>query len=371
MQLDHQTRYGRAGSWSLYETAALGLVQRPAVDEVIETLIEGLRVSTLLTLLRKASTRFLEDADLGVVPAAEVVEKLQKATSDPAVYDLLGHGQEGTTLVDGWPRVLTAENRFRRERGLVGIPYPWPSLNAVTGGLSPGDYVTVLGFQKAGKSDFAVEVGATVARDVGEPVLFITNELSMDDILIRVACRWCQIPHAKFRQGALSDEQRGRLVDAQAQLRHHPRVAFEHTFAHGLAVIGQVRALTERHRAKLVIWDGHQLSAESDEWTDVYALSRRTRSLALEAKIPILITAQLNPKRTVESYKAYHQDCTVAVKIEREGNWMHCSTPDIREMRGTSWSVQVERGLPLVEQPYRQAIDPATTAAVSAGSVLA
>lgn len=351
VQLEHHTAHQKAGTWKLYEAHALGLQQQFAPDDSPETLAEALRVSTLQVFTRRATSRFLEEADIGEVPFQEAYSRLLDGVTAQDVMNLM-EKQEGGTLVGSWDRFLAAEQYHRASHGLLGIPFPWPSLTAQTGGIQPSDYAVYAGFRKARKTDLGVETIVVATQEYGEPTLVITNELSFDQMLYRVACRWAKVPYARFRNGSLSDGQRQHLHAVRKQLEHEEQVAIRHVTATGLGAIGQVLGLIRQHKPALVLWDGHQLSAASDDWKDVYQLSRRTRRLCLEAGVPIIPTVQLDPKKKEASYKAYLQDATVAIRITKEGDWTHCEATEVRDGNYCRWSIRCERGLPLIEQPY-------------------
>lgn len=357
VQVEHYEQYGKPASIEIYnEVHALGVQPVFAPETSLETLVEMLRNSRVMAQLKRSSMRLIETADSGQ-PVGKLWSDLVTGVTDPIVLQLLDKTGQGTTLQAGWGRFLDNLDKFEEHQGIIGTPWPWASPNVATGGLSPGDYVPILGYRKAGKTDVGVEVAVTAAKDCGERVLVITNELSVDDMLNRCCCRWAEIDYGKFRHGGLDAEKKSAVRAAREKVSRYEAFGIEPLTTHGLAAVSQVSALIDRFKPGIVLWDGHQLSAKSDNWEDVYQLSRRTRALALGRDVGMVVTAQLNPKRTEASYKAYHQDATAVIAIEREGSWIHCTMPEVREGYGAKWSMQCRRGLPLIETPYQQGSD--------------
>lgn len=357
LQLEHQSNYAKGGTFDLYLANALAITKRPAPEESVETLCESLRISTLSTKVGGAAQKVIEEISLGSLPVGESLTKLLEALNAEIVSDLANKSGDGKTLVEMWPSFIEQEEIFRETHGLTGVPWPWPALNHATGGIHPGDYTVLMGYRKSRKTHVAVEIAVHTAQECGEPVLIISNELSLDDMRNRICCRWAKIPYRAFRHGQLTEAQREHLKTTQAELHYHPRLVVEHVPLTGTSAIAKVRALIEKYKPSLIFWDGHYLSAQSDDWKDVYFMSRRTRALALEMNVPFLVTVQLNPKKVEASYKAYHQDCTLSIKIEKDGEWAHCTTPEMREEEGVEWSMRCEAGLPFKEESYKKATE--------------
>lgn len=369
MQLNHHGEHGRAATFQLYETHALGIAKRYSPDDDLATLAERVRISTFTLRTRRAVSKYQQAIDQGEVPVAEAFVAMTSALSSSKIADLLGRSGDGGTLLDLVPRFQDRVRRKQASLGITGIPTPWDSLDKATGGLNPGDYISLLGYRKAGKTDAALEVAVHVADECGEPALIISNELSVEDILARVACRKLRIRYELFHEGVLPPLEVERIMDMTADIARSATIAIEHINAFGLASISQVRAHIERYDPAFILWDGHQLSAESNQWEHVYLLSQRTRAMAREVSKPVMITAQLNPKKKEASFKAYHQDATVVVMVDRDGDWMHCHTPEVREGRPVRWSMRVDRGMPLIEEPW-QGGGEADEEAVSVGVAL-
>ena len=337
LQTEHAARHGRPATWELYAAHGLGMQQRFKPDDTLETLVEALRLSTASFRLKDVAARLQRELDLGEVPITEAWARASRGVVGHEIASLLSRDGTGGTLAGAWPAFEARAIQREQADGLIGVSWPWPTLDRATGGINPGDYVAFMGANKAGKSDAAIEVAVSTARDRCLPVLVVCNEMTFDDVIERVACRWAEVPYESYSAGRLGPRGWELLKWSRTATAESATLAVEHVAATGAAAVAQVRAHLERHRPALGVWDGHQLAAGSDEWEEGYALARRTRALALTTKTPILATVQLNPGRTGASYRAYHQDCTLAVKMEREGDWLHCSTPEVRNRRPVRW----------------------------------
>lgn len=363
IQVEQASAHGSPGTWELYAVHALGIKQVFKPADSMQTLVEALKMSTAVTLTKKAVIRFQRDADVGEVPVREAWNRLVEGVTSSDITSLLEAQGIGGTIADNWSRFIDLLEERKQALGVTGIPFPWSSLNTATGGMVPGSYSVFAGFRKAGKSDMAVEVTVETSRNHGHNTLVVCNEMTFDDMFERIACRWCEIPYELYFKGILPDDMIEQVLDTQSDLKHHADIAIENVAETGLAAISKVRSLIDRYGPELLIWDGHYLSAKSTDWNDVYQLSQRTRAMLRDEPLAGLVTVQLNPEKKQASYKAYHQDCTLFVKAAREADWLHCSTPEVRNGKPVKWSMRVERGLKMVETPWSGDVKQGTTTA--------
>lgn len=356
IQAAHAAAYGKPATLDAYVANALGITVRFAEKDDIPTLIESLRISTTNWHLRRAAVKTIEDIDASLLGPKEVHDRLLQAATSPSLVALLSPGGDGVSVQDAWAGFEEDIEKFILSGGVLGTPWPWNALTRVTGGQSKGDYSVFAGFRKAGKTDIGcVEIAVENTKECGISSLIITDELSLRDMRNRVCARWAEIPYRKFRDGTLTEVDIARVHNARDIIQHHASLRIEQLTSYGAAAINEVRAMIEKHEPDVVLWDGHQLAAGSDEWKEVYKMSRQTRRMAKVDNVSVIVTAQLNPDKVEASYKAYHQDCSVFVLAERDGHYAHCRTTEVREGYSAKWSMKVDRGLPLKELPYGSA----------------
>jgi replicative DNA helicase len=164
-------------------------------------------------------------------------------------------GGDPTLLGDAVGETLH-EIDARRERGggYAGLLTGFPALDAITGGLEPGQLVILAARPSVGKSALATNIAYHVAA-AGTPVLFCTLEMSRREIAMRVLSTVTRIPVAELRAGPKDNEQWRRLTESQRKCRDVPL----HIDDRGAITVGYVRAKARRlkrsHALGLIVVD--------------------------------------------------------------------------------------------------------------------
>lgn len=188
-------------------------------------------------------------------------------------------------------------------KGMVGIPTGYNDMNALTGGWQPGDLIVLAARPSMGKSTYAL---ASLIRSAlaGVPVLFLTCEMSVQDILLKANAFFSGVNITELRQGNISKEQMQVFLKACDKITDLP------IFVEGIvgkniteitAIIHEYKRL---HGVQLVVLDYLQLVTPNRERgkTREQEISEMSRSLKIAAKklnIAIIALSQLS--RAVET----------------------------------------------------------------------
>jgi replicative DNA helicase len=178
-----------------------------------------------------------------------------------------------------------------------GIPTGYPSLDKLLGGgLRHGDLAVLGGDVGSGKSALALAM-ALRARAAGRKVELITSESDIPRILERALAMEGRASIDTIRQGTLDETMRASIGSAALRMRDSlPAIsrisaAREHGGPRELAQ----RVLELKDEAELVVIDSLQgVPAGTMRQDEELALAvRLLKSAALDARLAILITAQL------------------------------------------------------------------------------
>lgn len=178
-----------------------------------------------------------------------------------------------------------------------GIPTGLPDLDEVYAGHAPGR-ITVIGARPgSGKTTVGLQFARYAAIELGLPALFVTLEMTRDEIADRVLAAEAQVELGRILRGGLTAYDRTCLAEAADRVKAAP-LYIDDTPHVGLGHL--------RHRAKtlqrggglsLLVVDYLQLmqtGRADNRQQQVAELSRGLKLLAKELSIPVLLLSQLN-----------------------------------------------------------------------------
>lgn len=190
------------------------------------------------------------------------------------------------SISDAMPWV---QSHTRKDNPLPkGIPYPWPKVNQMTNGMHPGWLCILAGYTSHGKTAGAIEI-AVEACDLGYTVLFVSLEMPIESLSIRIAQRF-GMNSFHFYQGECNDWDR----DAAKQAAQHDSLK-RLKVVENTRTVREIADVIEEVKPDLVIID--YLGKMDMPGKDIrIAISKNTldlSNLAKSAKVPILCLAQL------------------------------------------------------------------------------
>lgn len=116
--------------------------------------------------------------------------------------------QSGNTdLIAGEDKaqVLSQIKLLQGNFGLMGHAWPWDMLNKYSAGAIPGNFIYIYGREKSRKTFLALFL-ALFWEGLGLKVLFLTREMSREEIAWRLYCMRSNLPYEKFSKGEISTD---------------------------------------------------------------------------------------------------------------------------------------------------------------------
>jgi len=209
--------------------------------------------------------------------------------------------QEGMTdfeLIDVFALTDSIKQKYLdAESGIRGIPTPWPSMDEWTMGWFPGDISFCVARSGVGKSFWAIMV-ALKAHVAGRKVLFISAEMTKEDIAQRLYAIKTQIQYAAIRKGKLGTFNREKFFEQLTELRNHKGIdILEHQ--KGLTSV-DIDIAMDRSNADIVIIDScYRVKAGGKNRFDNMAeVVEDFKTYAQRHKMPLIGTTQLNREAT-------------------------------------------------------------------------
>lgn len=234
-----------------------------------------------------------------MAPGADVARIIDQA--DAAMAQLIDTGtDEPTMLYDGmFDAIQDIDDRStgRRPSGLLtGIA----ELDAITGGLEPGQLIIVAARPSVGKTAIALNMVDSVVTQ-GKSVAFFSLEMTRREIIQRLIALRTGVPVSAMRAGRLEPEQWD-LISASQGKANGQRLHLIDRSSIGVAYVrAAARKIKRQHGLDLVAVDylGLMRGEGQNRTQEIGSLSRGLKGLAKELGVPIIALAQLN--RATES----------------------------------------------------------------------
>jgi replicative DNA helicase len=197
------------------------------------------------------------------------------------------------------------EYNYENGGGLSGISTGWTDIDNFTGGLGAGELFILGARPSMGKTAWATSLLLNVARKGGNALL-LSLEMSQEEIYQRLVAAEALVDVNLIRRAKVTDEEYGRIYDAQARLFEMPAYIDGCVGLPISSALQHVKRLKQKHGGlDLLIVDYLQLMSgtagknypnRNEEVTDI---SRGLKSLAKAISIPVVALCQLS--RAVES----------------------------------------------------------------------
>lgn len=254
--------------------------------------------------------------------AAAVPDALSKVAS----VRLARRGRATRTMDEvvesAWGQVFDALEGGRRPvpTGFRGLDGDERSEGLFAGGLHRRELVVVAADQGGGKTAWATQVGLYAARE-RLSVLFVSQEMSAEELMWRVACGKAGVPGSRVRAGRLSQDELSRLQTASREL-----VDLDVRVCDAGCSAADVRLAALASGAErplhLVIVDYLQIldppagADESKTAELIDANARAMKCLARELDCPVVLLSQFNRAGQLAARKPRIQDLKGSGGIE-------------------------------------------------------
>lgn len=199
------------------------------------------------------------------------------------------------TIIDTYEQI----EKLHLNLALPGISSGFYDLDAMTSGFQRSDLIIVAGRPSMGKTSFALNIAANIAKDQKLPVAIFSLEMSKEQLAQRLLASEAGIEGNKLRSGRFIQNDIDRLIQAVGNLSELPLYIDDTANLTVMQMRSEVRRLQSNTKGELglVLLDYLQLMEGSNSDNRVQELSKITRSLkglARELNIPIIALSQLS-----------------------------------------------------------------------------
>jgi len=184
---------------------------------------------------------------------------------------------------------------LRLEDEADGIKIGFPELDDAYCGLSAGSLYLLAARPSIGKSAFALQVAANVAKQ-NHPVLYASPEMTEWQLAQRLLSSESGVPYKKIpKPTTMSKHQVEAIKEAHDRIRTLPLVLDDTAKTNLADVRLKARRMKSKGGLDLLIVDYLQLLCEGDDSKEAVSLvSRGLKALAKDLEIPVMAVSQLS-----------------------------------------------------------------------------
>lgn len=343
------------------ELSRLGALEQIGGRVYLIELVEGVATTANVSyyadiVSKKATLRRMIDVSTDVVRLChsqemEVEELLDHAESN--VFSISeSRLKKGFSKLDELlPQTFQQMEKFQEtEGGIAGLKTGYHTIDEMTGGMHPGEFIVIAGRPSMGKSAIAVNIAENVAISENVGVGIFSLEMSKESLALRIICGRAKISQHRLRSGKLPDSDWQRLAQAAGPLSSAPIFIDDTGSMTPLEMRAKARRLKSQYDIGLIVVDYMQMMHASgrieNRQQEMSLISRSMKGLAKELEIPVIACSQLsrmveqrgNDKRPqlsdLRESGAIEQDADIVMFVYREEYYVRHDDPRFAEVEG-------------------------------------
>jgi replicative DNA helicase len=230
--------------------------------------------------------------------AESAIDQLLQMTHDPdsgnmvALYDHLA------------PAITAAEDAARGGTESSGVSTGFRDIDAIMGGLRPGNLILIAARPGVGKSALSMNIAANVAEHTTKTVLVFNLEMSARELVYRLVADRADLCAQRLMRGKLKSDEWPAAIAACASASDMSKriMVLDQSYLTPAILRAHLRKEMRKRDVGLVVVDYIQLMSSGmkreNQNVEVSNISRGLKVLARDFSVPIIALSQLN--RAVE-----------------------------------------------------------------------
>lgn len=294
------------------------------IEFYIDRFKETFRVGVLEEGLIEVNSVYNKDTKVAEERLRELLKELSSTQQSFKDLDVAETAGERSDLYDE-----------RKTGGTKGILSEWSKIDYETLGWHQGDFIVLLAPKWSGKSWLLTWL-AERAMLQGERVLFVTQEMTAEEVADRFDSVYAGVSYDGVRRGELSNIEEERFKLALGRLSQTEAGRGSLTIARqGLATISDIEQKAVEVDATIVfidsvyLFDATRASGRAGQGNEVQrrmAISQHCKRTAQELGVPVIVTTQAGRRAkksepsldNIEWSNAFSQDANVVIELTRD-----------------------------------------------------
>jgi len=298
----------------------------------------------------------------------KIIENYEKL-----LFDLAEKGSFSSSLVkfDEAMRqtIEMAQNAYKNDAGIVGVPTGLTDLDDRLGGLHKSDLVIIAGRPSMGKTALATNIAFNAAKKIQEEgkktsIAFFSLEMSSEQLSTRILAEQSRIKSNDIRRGKISEEQFDKFIETSKDISELPLYIDETPAISIAALSNRARRIKRLYGLDMVVIDYIQLMSASNyrdgRVQEISEITQGLKALAKELSVPVLALSQLS--RAVEQRDdkkpqladlresgSIEQDADVVMFVYREAYYLERKEPRPATVEHAEWQAKMNEVSSLAE----------------------
>lgn len=220
------------------------------------------------------------------------------------LMQILSRGKSGEArlVAEIIPAVLERAKLSRSSGRQGGLPVGLCDVDSSMGGMFPGELFILAARPGMGKTSLAGQI-ATHNAERGSKVLFVSLEMSDEELMSRLLCAKAGVDGSRMRTGRLDDRDIDSLVTTAGEFQHAPLSITNSASMTTAEIVRLARKAKQKQGLDLLVVDYLGRVEASDRRNNrveqVSQMARDFKRAARDLDLPLLCLAQLN--RAAES----------------------------------------------------------------------
>lgn len=279
------------------------------VHQDLKTLCFEMKERRLKSLISTAC----QDTSRALIENKRDVKDIFYALRDRVLrYQDLYTQSHDVTLETQFNSMYEKYQNLKQGGGVVGLPWPWPTLTIQSHGIQPGEFILIYGRQKSFKTWLMLHAAVEIYQRVRKRVLVTTWEMPPDQLLWRGAALLANTNYELWNRGQLPTTEENRVFQWLGFLKNYDRdkgddkptlIVTTTRGSDGRAGgVVSLRQKIEERKPDIVFVDGfYNMTDDRDKrqkasfkWTNQAEIVRDLQQLAIDLRIPIVASTQAN-----------------------------------------------------------------------------
>ncbi len=214
-----------------------------------------------------------------------------------------------------------------KNQEITGIASGFSTLDRMTSGFQPGDFVILAARPSMGKTAFSLNLALNAAMKLKKSVAYFSVEMGKEQLMMRVLASEAKVNMSDIRIGRIKDSDWPRLIDKASTLADTSLFIDDTSSISPYEIRSKARRLKSQFGLDMIIIDYLQImglpgKVESRERA-VAEISKSLKSIAKELRVPVIALSQLNrgvEGRTGEMKKPVLSDLRESGSIEQDAD---------------------------------------------------